>query len=236
MKMIATIYSGRMIDWKIRVDSRPNKGVDDTQNRPLLDIWSPDNSQEKYLIYNPKIALVGKNHYDTRGNRPKDIYIPITLLYAFGNKLMLVYNYLEKPGLFTRDNGNLIMDQRLQLQGTQKLSIYRDSMVIVPSPVVGYSNQGGEDVKGVQFSVNNEYAGAMTHAEVREFCEILSHTDIQTYSLILATFEKLDNMDQKLDLIQGNQKLIIEYLQQLQDVEKVKVRGPATDFNWKPVS
>lgn len=236
MKLIATIYPARSIDWKIKVDSRPGnyKGAEVDVGRPLLDTWSPPRDpNETFLIYNPRIALVGKPRYDSRYQEAKDVFMPATLLYAFANKLMITYQYLSTPGLYKRDGGQLYMDMKLCRDGTQKLSVYQGSVVITPT-IIPESRNSGEMI-GVQFTMDSTFAGTMSHAEVREFCEILTHTDIQTYALILATFEKLDSMDSKLDSIMAAQQQIIQMLMAREQIDKVKISGANTGLNWKPM-
>lgn len=233
MRLIATIYPARSIDWRIKVDSRPTnyKGQEIDTGRPLLDTWVPPRDpNETYLIYNPRIALVGKSRNDSRYQEAKDVFMPATLLYAFANKLMIAYQYLTTPGLYKRDGGQLYMDTRLCQEGTQKLSVYHGSVIITPTIIPETRNSG--ELIGVQFTMDSMFAGTMSHTEVREFCEILTHTDIQTYALILATFEKLDNMDKKLDAIMAMQNQILQLLGQ-EHIEKAKLKDTSTGLDWK---
>lgn len=235
MRLIATIYPARSMDWKIKVDSRSGnyKGAEYDSSRPLLDTWTPPKDQnETYLIYNPRIALVGKPRYDPRYTESRDVFMPTTLLYAFANKLMIAYQYLSKPGLYKRDRGQLYMDAKLCKDGTQKLSVYSGSVLITPT-IIPESKYAAEMI-GVQFAMDSTFAGTMSHTEVREFCEILTHTDIQTYSLILATFEKLESMDQKLDTILHTQQQILQMLIEREHVENVKLNSPTAGLQWVP--
>lgn len=236
MKLLATIYPARSIEWRIKVESKPNpRGVEPDENRPLLDVWVPNDPKgktESYLIYNPRIALIGKPRFDSRFPDARDIFMPVTLLYAFANKLAIAYEMLSRPGMYRRDGGQLYMDMKLCRDATQKLSVYHGSVLITPTIIP--PSRGNGELIGVQFSMDGAFAGTMSHTEVREFCEVLSHTDIQTYSLILSTFEKLDLMDRKLDALQAGQQQILELLMQRgEPVERAKIKEPG--FEWKPV-
>lgn len=216
MNLIATIYSSSEMDWKIRVGpKRVRSGDDQFIDRPPLTFWSPTNApDDRMLIYNPKISLTGRSNAKYGGIKTTDIYLPVTYLYAFANRLQNVYDKLNTSGLFKKDGAQLFVDGKTAAKVTQKLPLFNGSILIVPVAIP--SRRGEDDTIGIQFLVNSDYAGTMKHWEVREFCEILRHTDIQTFSLILSMVEKLDSLDGKLDTIQRNQEKIIKLLEMKQ--------------------
>ena len=97
MNLIATIYSSGEMDWKIRVGPKRIKSGDDQFiDRPPLSFWSPTNTpNDRMLIYNPKITLSGRSNARYGGIKTTDVYLPITHLYAFANRLQNIYDKLN---------------------------------------------------------------------------------------------------------------------------------------------
>ena len=79
----------------------------------------------------------------------------------------------------------------------------------------------------------------MPHTDIRELCEILTHTDTQVYALILSLMETIDNMDQKIDRVLEMQSEILGLLRSNGD-NKVKMTMPApiqsAGLQWERLS
>lgn len=232
MKIISTLYETFDMEWRIHVNPKGLKNDGPNDHRPLITFWTPNGEpQSRMLLYNPKIALVGRMK---RAQVEENIYIPLNLLYAFANKLSMVYQGLSSSGLKKRDGSNLYIDQNQAIRLSQKLSLFSKSVVMVPSVLTIHDTE----VLGVQFTVGGKFAGSMPHSDIRELCEILNHTDIQVYSLILSMMETIDTMDQKIDRILETQSEILSLLKD-NGTSHVKMTAPnmqAAGLRWEHLS
>lgn len=241
MKLIATLYDAKDMEWKVKVDPKGVRGQERFEDQTVIRFWVPDGkAEDKMLIYNPKIALQGRIQRRSAIQGDEYILIPIHLLYAFANRLSMVYQGLTSSGLSKKDGSQIYLDQNKVLASSRKIAIYNKSLNIIPSVVSGYN---GEDMLGVQFTVDGRYAGQMLHTEVREFCEILNHTDVQMFALQLATLEKLENMDTKLDtVIAQNNQLQIMLNNMANMLKSTHNHGNASSLpdspmlSWKPAN
>lgn len=206
MKILATLYESFEMEWRIHVNPKGLKNDNPNERRPIITFWTPNNEpQSRMLIYNPKIALVGRMK---RMQTEETVYIPINQLYAFANKLSLVYQGLSADSLKKRDGNHLYIDKNQALRLSQKMNLFNKNLVITPTVLTPYDTE----VLGVQMTVGGKFACSMPHSDIREFCEILTHTDVQVYSLILSMMETIDNMDQKMDRILATQNEILSLL------------------------
>lgn len=228
MKLIATIYETLDMEWRIHVNPRGTRNEVE-EHRPIISFWSPNGKhEERMLIYNPKIALVGRVKKPAYAE--ETVYIQINQLYAFANKLSQVYQGLSAANLKKRDGNHLYIDQSQALKTSQKMNLYNKSLVITPSILTIHDSE----VIGVQFTVGGKFAGSMPHTDIRELCEILTHTDVQVYSLVLSLLEKLDDMDQKLDKIIAMQSELLGVIKSNQiQARTVRVADPAGNFQWQ---
>ena len=230
MRLLATLYDGRGMEWRIKVSPG---GTRDHPDEKVIKFWAPNNEpQNKMLLYNPKISLSGRSR-DRYAQTTEEVYIPVNRIYLFANKLMTVYRGLSSEKLKIRnENEKLFMDANAMLENSQKLNLFGKSLIISPS-IVRYAN---EELLGVQFTMGGTYAGMMDHNEVRELCEILSHTDIQVYTMLLSMMEKLDDMDGKLDRLAEGQAQILRVLQNAGvpvSPPKKEERKPNSGLEWQ---
>lgn len=207
MKLIATLKKGYEAEWRVRIS--PRKMQDGTYDSNTVSFWTPPDgsADEKMLIYNPSVGISVRNRF----NKGDGILIPITLLYALSNKLMIVYNNLNTKGLYTTDGSKLYIDAKLADKSAVKLMSYRDTIIFYPVKV---SVGTGEEVKAIRIVANGKTIADMRHDEVRELCETLDHLDIQTFSLLLSMLEQMNYMDEKLDKILQTQSEILQILKE----------------------
>ena len=227
MRLLATLLEGRGMEWRIKVNP---KGVfEDSPNRSVIEFWSPDNEpQNRMLLYNPKIALCGRPSSRFERQSAEELYIPVNRVYLFANKLMSVYKGLSNDKLKIRsDEGKLYMDNNAMVENAQKLNLFGKSVIIAPT-IVRYAN---EELLGVQFSQGGNYCGMIDHLEARELCEVLGHTDLQIYAMMLAMIEKLDDMDHKLDRIIGGQAELMRMVSELCDKTKKTIQEEKKETN-----
>ena len=233
MKIISTLYETYDMEWRIHVNPKGLKNDSPDDHRPIITFWTPNGEpQNRMLLYNPKIALVGRVK---RNPTEENIYIPLNMLYAFANRLSSVYQGLSTEGLKKRDGNHLYIDQNHAMKLSQKLTLFSKSVVMVPSVLTIHDTE----VIGIQFTVGGKFAGSMPHTDIRELCEILTHTDIQVYALILSLMETIDTMDQKIDRVLEMQSEILGLLRSNGD-NKVKMTMPApmqsAGLQWERLS
>lgn len=208
MRLLATLLEGRGMEWRIKVN--PKGVLEDSPNRRVIEFWSPENEpQNRMLLYNPKIALCGRPSNRFERQTADELYIPVNRIYLFANKLTNVYRGLSDDKLKIRsEEGKLYMDGNAMVENAQKLNLFGKSVIIAPT-IVRYAN---EELLGVQFTQGGSYCGMVDHYEARELCEVLGHTDLQVYAMMLAMAEKLDDMDHKLDRLIGGQAELMRML------------------------
>lgn len=219
MKLLATLKRGYEAEWRVRIS--PRKMQDGTYDASTVSFWTPPDgsAEDRMLIYNPTIGITVRNRF----NKGDGILIPITLLYALSNKLMIVYNNLNTKGLYTTDGSKLYIDAKLADKAAVKLMSYRDTIIFYPVKV---SVGSGEEIKAIRIVANGKTIADMRHDEVRELCETLDHLDIQTFSLILSMMEQMNYMDEKLDRILQTQSEILQILKE-QGLSHNKIQTPS---------
>lgn len=233
MKIISTIHDSYRMTWKIHVNPAGVKDPTEIQHRPLISFWSPDDDPtNRMLIFNPKIALVSKVKFDY-DNKTKNMYIPISQVYTFIDKLMRVYTSLSSDKIKRREGGKLYIDKNELVKNAQKFSVFSDSVTIAPCTMFIKDTE----LLGVQFAVNGEDAGQLPHPEARELCEKLSHMDIQVYAAVLAMAEQIDQIDSKVDSLLSMQKEILNILRHQEEVQNVKITPEqSTGLNWESLT
>ena len=235
MRTITELFQGYDITWKIVVSP---KGIrDDSTLAPTVRFWTPQGQPEdRMLIYSPKIVITAKyrvKKYDDpkEAQNHESASIPINMIYTFVNRLRTVYQSLSDSKLFHKDAyGNIIMDRNLAIQYSKKLALFTYNLVISPSIIYYGDSQGF----GVVLTLNGKTIGRMTHNEIKEFCEIVDHTDFQVYSVLLTLLEKNCDMDDKLNKIQGDIGKILSILKdQGKDITNQKpAHSNNSDLIW----
>lgn len=231
MKLLATIYSSRTMDWKVRIEPRVNQSHPELNSNSVISLWTPPNGKEAMLIYDPKISVIGKPRY-YGSNDVTNIYFPISQLYGFIGHLSKCYRQLSDTKLYHRDGKQLYLDKQQMDQATQKLPLFGGSILIMPG-IITERDQG--DVYGVQFVQNSKYAGAMSHYDTKELCDVLTHLDVQSYTMILSIMERIVEMDGKLDTIISMEQEILQLLKadNVQKAKLTKNQSADINFTWK---
>lgn len=204
MKIIATLHRTVECDWKIRI--LPRKDQDGRYESELYDVWKPTKGEE-VLLFNPSISLVIRGR---QGTEPTSVLVPIHLVYTLEHCLSSVYERLHTKGLYRSEGGTLYMDGNIAGKTAVKLSLYRASLIMIPSVVIDkFSNK---TLRGIRLTYDGNTIGNLQHTEVREICELLNHLDVNAYTMVLALAEKLTRMDQKMDKIIDGQSMILSIL------------------------
>ena len=230
MKIISTIYRTMESDWKIRI--APRKLATGEYDTELIEFWKPSNkADDSMLMFNPSISLNIKNR---AVKDSKAIIVPINLVYAFENCLSVIYNKLSTSGLYKVDRGKMYIDAKIADKCSIKLSVFKDSITFIP--IIIYAKHTEEPIKGIRLYLSGTPILDLRHNEVREACEILSHLDINTYSVALAMLEQMSTMNEKLDAVLSNQVTMLEYLNSL--IVNKQIGGSSTastPFTWESV-
>ena len=237
MRLKSSVFQGFDLEWSVVVSPKTNT------NKEELDIfrqWAPPGENAKVLIYAPKISVIPsmvihKGMTYPQYNREKKergfLPIPIDSIYIFINLLEKVYKELSNPKLFTKDpNGYIMMDKNVAKECSRKMKLYSGDIVVSPA-VFAFSSV---ESFGVTIMHRGIFVGSMTHKEIREFCEIIHHLDIQVYSLLLNIVEQ--NFDSSNKLERGSEDIrdIRNFLTILTGKDINKFTSQQNEINQQP--
>lgn len=211
MKITAPLFSGYRCEWQIRIVPRRD-------SKTVTRRWKSDAGSEM-LIYNPLVSIVLKN-------RDNFVALPIHMAYMLEDTVSVVYHGLGTKGLYKKDGFRLYMDAKISENLTHKLSCYHTSLVIRPAVV----ECGDEDVYGIDLFTNGNLVGTMRIDEVRPFCEVLSHLDVSTFSMIAMMAEQISSIDDKLDNVIATQAQILQALK-----GQIPYQKQQPDMQWSRV-
>lgn len=238
MKILSTVFTGSDLEWKIKVSPRKNL-INKNEYVPTFNVWTPDDgSGFTALIYNPVISLSPTPTRKSPNDKRNCPLIPMDKIYLFVNMLEQVYKDLSTPKMFVRSpEGQLIADKNLTNKARRKIKLYSQDLVVIPSVVYGYN----EETYGIHLYHGGEFTGTMTHKDLRMFCEIMMHLDIQVYSLLLNMVEQNIELNNKMDKltcdvsdIKNLLNVFIKSQQMGQPRQNEEVKSPSVDagFGW----
>lgn len=237
MKLISTIYPADEIEVLLTVQSRSSRTNKETHSNDQLITKYRSKIGNESLIFNPSIALIIKS----RNNREvMDALIPLNLIYRFTAAVSGVYQKLQSEKLFLVDGSSLYVDQKLALQHSRKISLFRNSLTITPGIC---SDRTGKLVKGITFTIEGSPLGTMSHTEVLGLLDLMDHLDISTFSLLAGVVDEMESMNRKMDTVVTKLNNIESILMQLSTSKQPlqsQMTGPARQsslpgFNWQTV-
>ena len=236
MKLITTIFPANEIEVVLTVQSRVSRNKDQPNNEPLITRYRSKIGNES-LIFNPSVALILKS----RAIRETaiDALIPLNLIYRFTASVSAVYQKLQSEKLFLVDGSSLYVDQKQALQHSRKMSLFRNSLTIIPGVA---SDRMGKLIKGITFSTEGNPIGTMHHGEVLGLLDVMDHLDISSFTLLAGVVDEMASMNIKMDTVLTKLNNIENLLKQLNSTGDnnnkpaasiVTPQIPIGGFNWQ---
>lgn len=194
MKLFATIFDARRVEFKLQISPRNAKDSD----RPMLYRHRSKRGTES-LIFSPTVGLL-INPKSSAYDQDTNVLIPLQLIYQLNVSMSAVYNSLSNNKLYCRDsNGKLIMDTKLAMEKfSRKFSVFRTNIIFAPAVI---DDEFSMNEKGIAIGVPGKLIGCLTHLESMALIETIERLDISSYTLLSAMAEQLANLDKKSDMI-----------------------------------
>ena len=203
MRLYASIFSGKELDFRIKVSTKkpkvPNgqQPTPEEENRPLLQRHTSKNGFRS-LIYNPTVGLQITNRIKPMEHPAPTV--PAHLIYQFVGQMQAVFRMLSKDHWYTVDeeNGDITVIKKEAALAERRVSLFNTVIRIRPD-FIFIRDVGFEP--GLNIILDNTLIGSMVYYEASALIDTISHLDLSTYSLLAGLAEKVDTMDQKLDYI-----------------------------------
>lgn len=227
MKLISTIFSGD-IEVTVHIQSRTTRGPSGEktpQNEALVTEYRSKIGNVS-LIFNPSVVIILRNRNPNVSQ--VSAMIPVSLFYRFTSTLSGVYQSLQKDKLFHSDSGVLYLDQKAAINYARKLSLFKNSLTIIPEV---HQDRSGKAVKGIGFRVDGEFIGTISHSEGLCLIDVLDHLDINTFSLLAGVVDELDSISRRTDIILDKVSKIENILLQQNHKGPNTQKNPSTALN-----
>lgn len=186
MKLMATIVSTRETTWKIRISPKNSK----SETASIYRFWTIPENDELILIYDPSISLIVKDHATN-----KQIMIPMNLISRVRDALYLMYQKLDTKGLYNIVDGKLYLDKKTAEKCQLKTQLFHGPLLFSPTVY-----QDETESKAIHLSFQDVKA-VVKQEDIPTIYNVLERLDIHTYSLMLTLLERMDEMDQKMDVV-----------------------------------
>ncbi len=222
MKVICNIFSGYELSWRIRIAPRLNK---DGKPLPITSKWKPTGG-EPMLIFNPRVSINIKPNY---GDNTSSITIPLNMTYALVDALNVMYDRIQTKGLYTRDGKKLYIDAKIASQCIYKIPVYTSSILLIPSKI---SPTDLDETKSIKVIYDGQEYGEIRHDELRELCDVMNRIDFTSYTLLCSLLEKVYDLDDKLENIEGKINKIVSSQEQI--IELLGSLGAKTKLSTNP--
>ena len=207
MHLISELYRGEDLVFVLDVQGQKPNNMKNAPPGQLVTRYISKVGNES-LIFNPRIGLQIK----AKKNQAIRCIVPHTIMHHIPNMINQVYEAMAAMDkLYIKQQGGLYMDAVAASKIGRRISIYSNTLAIVPCVT---ESSPGQD-KGIAFIIDRTQIGALSQAEAMNVITILDKFDPTTFSLVASLLDRMDEMDIKLDRIECGIKDIMQALNQM---------------------
>lgn len=192
MVLISTMFEAANIEFLYVIRPKPKPGGDTGDGRLMRHHISATGNES--LIFNPRASM------KIRSRSPSvrtETTVPMPMVRRFVNVLSSMEDIILDRNMFREDGGDIFVNNDLSVRNAKKMTVYRDTIVLMPSVAVTY----GRKERGVSMSVNGEILGTLSYSECVTLADIVRNFDPQTYELIAGLNDNVDDLSKKVDVL-----------------------------------